>query len=99
MNNGTLFESESDPMTLRELKGFLDRLFNENPEFLDGELYAECEGVRHRIVGVKNEQDMIKSTGRKSWTVALMDEMSVEGEVEMRSQWNDRLKRENSEYF
>lgn len=99
MNNGTLFESESDPMTLRELKNFLDLLVKENPEFLDGDLYAECEGVRHRMAGIMNQQDMAKTGGRKFWEVVLMDEKAVDEEIEIRSKWNDRLNKEHSEYF
>lgn len=99
MENGTIFDSKNDPMTIRELRDFLDKLLEENPKFIDGELYAECDGVRNRIVGVKNEQDMCKSSGRKSWTIVLMDEKAIDEEIKMRSQWDDRLKSENAEYF
>ena len=33
MKNNTLYNSNNDPMTLIELKGFVDKLIAENPDF------------------------------------------------------------------
>ena len=101
MKNNTLYNSNNDPMTLIELKGFVDKLIAENPDFENASVYSETAGVRQRIVGIVNKGDMFKSRyyGRKEFFLVLMDEDSIEEEIELRSNWTDKQKCDSEEYF
>ena len=98
MDNRTLYSAKSDPMTIREFMGFIQQLTQENPEFLDAGIYADCDNVMHRIIACMNTQDQYKSSGRKHFEVVLMDEMAEEQETEGIANCDERQMKERAEY-
>jgi hypothetical protein len=99
MKNETLYKSNYKPMRLQELKEFIDKLLNENPEFKDANVYMDCDGVVHLVEAVINENDMIRMSREKTFSIILMDEEAVEDEEEKRKKWTDKQKKEREEYF
>jgi len=75
-----LYDSKNNPMTLVELKTQIDKILAYDPQFINADVYAEGDGVRHRMVGIVHDRDRERESGKKVYFLTLLDEGGVDYE-------------------
>ena len=94
MKNNELYDSENDPMTLGELKARIDKVLEYNPQFINADVYAEGDHVRHRMVGIVHKKDRERMSGREVYALTLLDESGVDYEKELQTHVTSQMEKD-----
>ena len=98
MKNHDMFESDNETILLGELQDRINALVEFDSDFRNAQVFAEGDGVRHRMLGAIHEKERRRDSKHNDAFFTLLDEDGVVYEEDLRKDWDERLKKEMAEW-